>query len=79
MTRKKKNIYKKKGNIVKDLTKNIFKILNEDTSKSYNYKQISHKLSISDTDGKTQVIKRLAELTATQKIVEVDRGKVSNK
>ena len=30
MTRKKKNIYKKKGNIVKDLTKNIFKILNED-------------------------------------------------
>jgi len=75
MTRKKKNIYKKKGNIVKDLTKNIFKILNEDTSKSYNYKQISNKLSISDTDGKTQVIKRLAELTGTQKIVEIDRGK----
>ena len=75
MTRKKKNIYKKKGNIVKDLTKNIFKILKEDTSKSYNYKQISSKLSIIDTDGKTQVIKRLAELTATQKIVEVARGK----
>jgi ribonuclease R/exosome complex exonuclease DIS3/RRP44 len=75
MTRKKKKIYKKKGNIVKDLTKNIFKILKEDTSKSYNYKQISSKLSIIDTDGKTQVIKRLAELTATQKIVEVARGK----
>ena len=75
MTRKKKYIYKKKGNIVKDLTKNIFKILKEDTSKSYNYKQISSKLSIIDTDGKTQVIKRLAELTATQKIVEVARGK----
>ncbi|MDG1110580.1 MAG: ribonuclease R [Polaribacter sp.] len=75
MTRKKKKIYKKKGNVVKDLTKNIFRILNEDTSKSYNYKQISSKLSISDTDGKTQIIKRLAELTGTQKIVEVDRGK----
>ena len=75
MTRKKKKIYKKKGNVVKDLTKNIFKILKEDTSKSYNYKQISSKLSIIDTDGKTQVIKRLAELTGTQKIVEVDRGK----
>ena len=75
MTRKKKNIYKKKGNIVKDLTKNIFKILKEDNSKSYNYKQISSKLSIIDTDGKTQVIKRLTELTATQKIVEVARGK----
>ena len=75
MTKKKKNIYKKKGNVVKDLTKNIFRILNEDTSKSYNYKQISSKLSISDTDGKTQIIKRLAELTGTQKIVEVDRGK----
>tara|TARA_B110001469_G_scaffold41646_1_gene41156 strand:- start:7809 stop:10028 length:2220 start_codon:yes stop_codon:yes gene_type:complete len=75
MTKKKKNIYKKKGNVVKDLTKNIFRILNEDTSKSYNYKQISSKLSISDTDGKTQIIKRLTELTGTQKIVEVDRGK----
>ena len=40
MTKKKKNIYKKKGNVVKDLTKIIFRILNEDTSKSYNYKQI---------------------------------------
>jgi ribonuclease R/exosome complex exonuclease DIS3/RRP44 len=75
MTKKKKKIYKKKGNVVKDLTKNIFRILNEDTSKSYNYKQISSKLSISDTDGKTQIIKRLAELTGTQKIVEIDRGK----
>ena len=51
MSKKKQKIYKKKGNVVKDLTKNIFKILNEDTSKSYNYKQISSKLKISDTDG----------------------------
>ncbi|SDS52260.1 RNAse R [Polaribacter sp. KT25b] len=75
MTRKKNKIYKKKGKIVKDLTKNIFRILNEDSEKFYNYKQIAAKLKISDTDGKTQVLKKLAELTATKKIKEVDRGK----
>jgi ribonuclease R len=75
MTRKKKKIYKKKGNVVKDLTKNIFRILNEDSTKVYNYKQIAAKLKISDTDGKTQIVKKLAELTATKKIKEVERGK----
>lgn len=74
MNRKKK-IYKKKGKVVKDLTKNIFKILNEDSSKYYNYKQIAGKLGISDTDGKTQILKKLVELTGNKKIKEVDRGK----
>ncbi|MEN8966610.1 MAG: RNB domain-containing ribonuclease [Polaribacter sp.] len=72
---KKKKIYKKKGKIIKDLTRNIFRILNEDSSKFYNYKQIAGKLGISDTDGKTQILKKLTELTATKKIKEVDRGK----
>ena len=75
MTKKKKNIYKKKGNVVKDITKNIFRILNEDSSKSYNYKQVAAKLKISDTDGKNQIIQKLAELTATKKVLEVERGK----
>jgi ribonuclease R/exosome complex exonuclease DIS3/RRP44 len=75
MTKKKKKIYKKKGNVVKDITKNIFKILNEDSSKSYNYKQVAAKLKISDTDGKNQIIQKLAELTATKKVLEVERGK----
>ena len=75
MTKKKKKIFKKKGNVVKDLTRNIFRVLNEDTSKSYNHKQIAAKLKISDTDGKTQIIKKLAELTTNKKIKEVDRGK----
>ncbi|MGG6229710.1 ribonuclease R [Tenacibaculum sp. SDUM215027] len=74
MTRKKK-IYKKKGKVIKDLTRNIFKILNEDSSKNYNYKQIAAKLKVFDTDGKNQIIKKLAELTANKKIKEVDRGK----
>jgi ribonuclease R/exosome complex exonuclease DIS3/RRP44 len=72
---KKTKFYKKKGKIIKDLTKNIFRILNEDASKSQNYKQIAAKMGISDTDGKTQVLKKLAELTANKKIKEIDRGK----
>ncbi len=75
MTKKKKKIYKKKGNVVKDLTKNIFRILNEDSSKSFNYKQIASKLKIENTDGKNQIIQKLAELTDTKKIKEIDRGK----
>lgn len=75
MSKKKNKFYKKKGRIIKDLTKNIFKILNEDSEKSYNYKQIAAKIGIEDTDGKTQVLKKLAELISTQKIKETDRGK----
>ncbi|WP_299047862.1 ribonuclease R [uncultured Polaribacter sp.] len=75
MPRKNKKIYKKKGKVIKDLTRNIFKILNQDSDKFYNYKQIAAKLNIFDTDGKTQLLKKLAELTATKKIKEVDRGK----
>ena len=72
MTKKKSKIYKKKGNVVKDLTKNIFRILNEDSSKVYNHKQMAAKLKITDTDGKNQIIQKLAELTSTKKIKEID-------
>ncbi|OAD46465.1 ribonuclease R [Polaribacter atrinae] len=75
MTKKKNKIYKKKGNVVKDLTRNIFKVLKQDSEKSYNHKQIAAKLKISDTDGKTQIIKKLAELAVTKEIKEVERGK----
>jgi len=71
----KKNIYKKKGKIIKDITRKIFQILNENTSNTYNYKQIAAKLKINDTDGKTQIIKKLAELVGAKKIIEIDRGK----
>ncbi|WP_435260943.1 ribonuclease R [Tenacibaculum sp. nBUS_03] len=74
MTRKKK-IYKKKGKVIKDLTRNIFRILNKDSNKQYNYKQIASTLGITGTDGKTQILQKLAELTATKKIKEVERGK----
>jgi ribonuclease R/exosome complex exonuclease DIS3/RRP44 len=74
MSRKKK-IYKKKGRIIKNLTRDIFKILNNDSSKYYNYKQIASKLGITSSDGKTQIIKKLTELKEIKKIKEIDRGK----
>ncbi|MDA9627995.1 ribonuclease R, partial [Flavobacteriaceae bacterium] len=43
--------------------------------KHYNYKQIASKLGITNSDGKTQILKKLAELKETKKIKEVDRGK----
>lgn len=75
MGRKKKKIYKKKGRVIKDLTRNIFKILNEDSNKYYNYRQIAAKMGVTDTDGKTQILQKLVELTAKKKIKEIDRGK----
>ena len=75
MSKKKKKIYKKKGKVVTDLTRNIFRVLNQDSEKSFNYKQIAAKINVEDTDGKNQVIKKLAELATNQKIIEVERGK----
>ena len=74
MSRKKK-IYKKKGSVIKNLTRDIFKIFNNDSTKYYNYKQIASKLGITNSDGKTQILKKLAELKETKKIKEIDRGK----
>ena len=74
MSRKKK-IYKKKGNVIKDLTRNILKILKEHPDKFYNYKQIAAKLKVTNTDGKNQIIKKLQQLKADKKIKEIDRGK----
>lgn len=75
MKKTEKKIFKKKGNILKDLTKNIFTILKEDVSKQYNYKQIAAKLNVKDTEGKNQIIQKLAELTVSKKLIEIERGK----
>lgn len=74
MSRKKK-IYKKKGNVIKDLTRKVLKVLKEHPDKFYNYKQIAAKLKITNTDGKNQIIRKLQELKVEKKIKEVDRGK----
>ena len=74
MSRKKK-IYKKKGSVIKNLTRDIFKIFNNDSSKYYNYKQIASKLGVTNPDGKTQILKKLIELKETKKIKEINKGK----
>ncbi|SDW09112.1 RNAse R [Lutibacter oricola] len=72
---KRKQIYKKKGNIIKDLTRKILKVLNQNSEKSFNYKQIAAKLEITDANGRNQIIQKLEALKGQQKVEEVDRGK----
>jgi len=72
---KRNKIYKKKGNVIKDLTRKILKLLNQDTSKTYNYRQIAAKLDITDAPGRNQIIQKLEALKLEQKVEEIDRGK----
>ncbi len=75
MSKKKKKIFKKKGNVIKNLTKNILKFLEQNAKQSFNYKQIASKLDINDANGKDQIIKKLAELSVLDKIKEITPGK----
>ena len=71
---KRKSNYKKKGNIIKDLTRKILQLLNQDGN-TLNYKQIAAKLDITDANGRNQIIQKLEELKGQQKVEEVERGK----
>jgi len=72
---KRKKLYKKKGNVIKDLTRKILKVLNQNSNQSFNYKQIASKLGIEDANGRNQIIKKLEDLKGQEKVEEVDRGK----
>jgi len=74
MSKRKKN-YKKKGNVIKDLTRKLLRLLNKEPKNSFNYKQIAAKLDISDANGRNQIIQKLEELKGQKKVEEVDRGK----
>lgn len=75
MTRKKRSIYKKKGNVIKDLSKRILQVFNQNSNKILNYKQIASKMNIDDANGRNQIIQKLQELKAQERIEEKDRGK----
>lgn len=75
MPRKKKNIYKKKENIIKHLSENVFKIFNNNATQSFNYKQIASKIRIEDAHGKQQIIEKIEEFKSQGKLEEVTRGK----
>ncbi|WP_010135504.1 ribonuclease R [Ochrovirga pacifica] len=70
-----KGIFKSKGKIVKDLTKNIFKTLNSNQNKPLNYKQIAANLGLKDHNSKQQLLAKLEELKFQKKIIEIERGK----
>ncbi|MFD1292913.1 ribonuclease R [Lutibacter holmesii] len=72
---KKKKLYKKKGNVIKDLTRKILKLLNQNASNSFNYKQIAAKLDVTDANGRNQIIQKLEELKGQKKVKEEARGK----
>lgn len=75
MPRKKKVKFKKKGKVIKHLTSNILSIFKENSDKFYNYKQIAAKIGVTDTSGRNQIIVKLNELRATNKIIEGEPGK----
>jgi ribonuclease R/exosome complex exonuclease DIS3/RRP44 len=74
MARKNKK-YKKKGGVIRDLTRKILKLLNQSPNKSFNYKQIAASMDINDAHGRNQIIDRLNSLVQQQKIEETERGK----
>ena len=75
MSRKKNSIYKKKGNIIKHLSRDILQVFNQNSNKVLNYKQIASNLNINDSHGRNQIIQKLSELKTQERIEEVSRGK----
>jgi ribonuclease R/exosome complex exonuclease DIS3/RRP44 len=71
----KKKRYKKKGNIIKDLTRKILQLLNQFPNQSFNYKQIASKLDFTAAHERNQIIQKLETLKSQQKVEEVERGK----
>mgnify|MGYP000232597134 CR=1 FL=1 len=76
MSKKKKRAKSQRKN---EITKGIFTVLEQNPSKSFNYKQIAAKLDITDTKGRNDLIKRLGQLRKEERIIEVERGKYKKK
>jgi ribonuclease R/exosome complex exonuclease DIS3/RRP44 len=72
MSKKKKRA---KGHKKNEITKGIFTVLEKESSKSFNYKQIASKLDINDTENRNLLIRRLGELKNENRIQENTRGK----
>ena len=61
----------KKG---KDFSDKIIKILSLSANKAFNYKQITAKLEVDDTESRNQIIKDLKILASQNKIIESEPG-----
>ena len=76
MPKKKKRARSQRKN---EITKGIFTVLESNPDKAFNYKQIASRLSITDTQGRNALIKRLGQLREKNRILEVSRGKYKMK
>ena len=72
MSKRRKRADKQRKN---EITKGIFSVLESEPEKSFNYKQIASRLGMQDSSGRNLIIKRLGQLTAKEKIAEVEKGK----
>ena len=76
MSKKKKRARSQRKN---EITKGIFTVLEAEPGKSFNYKQIASKLGITDSKDRNNLIQRLGQLKAKERIVEEERGKYRKK
>jgi len=76
MSKKKKRARSQRKN---EITKGIFTVLEAEPNTSYNYKQIASKLGIDDTKDRNDLIQRLGQLKAKDRIVEQERGRYKMK
>lgn len=70
-----KNHKRAKGQKKNEITKGIFTILEKNTDKSFNYKQIAGQLGITDSNGRNELIKKLVQLKEKRRIIEESPGK----
>ena len=62
---------------IENLTETILKILRQNHSRGFNYKQLGATLGVDDPSGRNQIIKTLKKLQAKGSIQEIERGKYS--
>ena len=71
MAKRKKRAKNQRRN---ELTKGIFTVLEADPKKAFSYKDIAQKLGVIDTQGRNELIKRLGQLKAKNRIREEGHG-----
>lgn len=75
MAKKKKYISKKNNNKLKDIGKKILRLMNANSTKVYNYKQIADGIDYKNPRQREQVIQALHQLRGENKIQETEKGK----
>ncbi len=66
---------KSSHNKIPNLTETLMKVFKKNPKKSFNYRQLSSKLGVTDANGRNQIIKKLRQLQSKGKIKEVETGK----